>query len=289
MGKKMTGYVFLDGEIIPFKDAKVSVFDRGLLYGDGLFETIRVENGYPLFFRAHLERLYNSCMFLNISLERRPADAWNLIIEKLLTRNNLNHGLAVVKILVTRGSKDLNLGLPKSSSPTTIIYARSYTPLSGQMYSKGLHAEMYPFPRHSILADHKTLNYLFYLTAREWAKKKGADEGIVMNDDGTISEGTTSNIFYRKKDIVYTPTSLHYLMGIMEKQVMTVLENQGVKIEKIPTTPKMLTDADEVFLTNSLITVIPVRKIGGHKFLAEKPMSIMLREVNWANMSRTNE
>lgn len=272
-------YVLLNGDVIDGRKACLSAFDRGFLYGDGFFETMRAENGRVLFLEAHLERLYQSCKFFNIGLQTTKESEWTDKINLLIKKNNLKETIAAVKIVVTRGPGKPQLGLPKEEAPTVIIYAREYVPPAPKKYNKGLVVEVFPYPRHSFLADYKSLNYLFYLSAREWAQKNGADEAIVLNVDGTVSEGATTNIFYVKEGSIIRPESAYYLRGVMEGQVINFLNKQGREIVTMPTTVSMLLEAEEVFLTNSLLGVIPVARIGETALPPKKPLAALLGEV----------
>ncbi|MFZ5995564.1 MAG: aminotransferase class IV [Thermodesulfobacteriota bacterium] len=272
-------FVLLNGDITDGRKACLSAFDRGFLYGDGFFETMRAENGRVLFLEAHLERLYQSCKFFHIGLQNMKESEWSDKIDLLIKKNNLKETVAAVKIVVTRGPGKPQLGLPKEKAPTAIIYAREYVPPAPEKYNKGLAVEVFPYPRHSFLADHKSLNYLFYLAAREWAQKNGADEALVLNIDGTVSEGATTNIFYFKEGNIIRPESPHYLRGVMEGQVIRFLKKQRRAIVTMPTTVSMLLEAEEVFLTNSLLGVIPVARIGETTLPLEKPLSALLQGV----------
>lgn len=282
-------YVIFNGKLVAGREAGLSVFDRGLLYGDGFFETLRVEHGQALFLKAHLERLYKSCEAFNIALEAEGEERWTERISQLVARNNLKETIAAVKVVVTRGPEARPLGLPREGQPTIIVYARRYEPPPRDKYVRGLEVEVFTFPRHCLLADHKSLNYLFYLSAREWARQKGADEALVLNVDGTVSEGATTNVFYAREGMVFRPESPHYLRGVMEAQVITLLEEQGQEVLSRPTTVSMLVEAaDEVFLTNSLLGVIPVARMGKNVLPSEKPLASRLQGIDWLQRSHAN-
>jgi len=278
-------YIYVNNTLVPISEARISPLDRGFLYGDGLFETIRVNRGRPLFLKDHLERIESSCSAFNICLDVDPIEDWYEKIERVIAANNLGDGLAAVKILVTRGTDFPEPRLPKSQKPTVIIYARSYNPPSSEKYNKGLKLITFPHRRHTKLADYKSLNYLFYLAAKEWAVGKGGDEALILNGDGTVSEGSTTNIFYVKDGKVYKPISAHYLRGIMEKQVIKFLETAGVEVKEKETYIEDLLEADELFLTNSLIEVIPAYSIDG-KVLSRKGNTIReLVEMDWGRIA----
>ncbi len=277
----MKEYIYLNDTLVPASEARVSPLDRGFLYGDGFFETIRVNRGRPLFLKDHLERIESSCSAFNICLDVYPVEDWYEKIERLIAANNLCDGLAAVKILVTRGINFPEPRLPESKKPTVIIYARSYNPPSSEKYSEGLKLITFPHRRHTMLADHKSLNYFFYLSAKEWAIGKGGDEAIILNADGTVSEGSTTNIFYVKDGEVYKPISVHYLRGIMEKQVIKFLKTAGVEVKEKETYIEDLLEANEVFLTNSLVEVIPACSIDGKLLQRNGEIAKNLMQVEW--------
>lgn len=278
----MTGnYVFVNGEMVHSDRACISVFDRGLLYGDGFFETIRVDYGSPLFLNSHLERLYRACRLFNIEMPGEHSESWEERLSALIVKNGLSEAVAAAKILVTRGASESGLGLPDQTKPTVIMYARKYCPPDRDKYQNGIHAEVFPYPRHAFTADYKSLNYLFYLAARQWASSRKADEALILNSDGTVSEGAATNIFYVKNGAVFRPESPHYLRGIMEGQVSRLLKEQGRQVEAVPTTATMLTEAEEVFLTNSLLLVMPVAEIGDHALPPGKELGRALQEIDW--------
>ncbi len=281
---KSEEYVILNEDLVALSEARISVLDRGFLYGDGFFETLRVEKGHPLFLYDHIKRLYDSCSTFNISINR-DLKFWGSSIERLVIKNNLGDRVAVAKIVVTRGYSFSEIKLPQSNKPTVVIYARPYRPHPQRKYEQGIRLSVFPHKRHTLLADHKTLNYLFYLTAKEWAKGEGSDEAIVLNGDGTISEGATTNIFYVKQNTVYKPFSEHYLKGVMEKQVVKIIKDKGIEVREKSTYVDDLIEADEVFLTNSLIEVMPAYSIN-HRILSRKgKVGEMLMLIDWKAFS----
>jgi para-aminobenzoate synthetase component 1 len=253
-------FVYLNKHIVPAAEAKVSVLDRGLQYGDGFFETIRVEAGYVFFLSEHLDRLRSSCVSFNIQL---PVRDWHRIIIELLDQNGLRESLAAVKILVTRGATPGGLDLERPEEPTVVIYARPYFPPDEKKYKEGSALVTFPHRRHGFLAAHKCANYLFYLAARDWARRQKADEAIILNGDGSVSECATANIFYRQGEAVCVPQSPHYLVGVTEEQVKSILRKMGFPVSSVPTTVEDLLAADEVFVTNSLIGVMPMSRVDG--------------------------
>jgi branched-chain amino acid aminotransferase len=180
-------FVWLNDELVPLSQAQVSVEDRGFLYGDGFFETLRVEDGRPLFLGEHVERLRASARAFNISFPE--GTPWEARLAQLLEANGLQHGLAAVKILLTRGQAE-GLGLPASASPTLVMWARPYLPPSPEEYAAGWPVVIFPERRTTFIGGHKSLNYLFYLAARQSALDQGAREALVLEADGLVSEMT---------------------------------------------------------------------------------------------------
>ena len=203
--------VFVNGKFLPTSQATVSVQDRGLLYGDGLFETIRAEAGRPLWLRQHLTRLAQSGAALNLALP--PDFPWENQIRELLQRNGLGHGLAAVKILITRG-EIAALGLPTTDQPTIIIYARQYEPPSAEEYRLGWPVMSFPERRTNFLSRHKSLNYLFCLAARQYAVDRGGREGLILEADGAVSEGSTAGLLWQEDDTFFTPLSENALPSV---------------------------------------------------------------------------
>ncbi len=194
--------VFVNGQFLPISQATVSVQDRGLLYGDGLFETIRAEAGRPLWLGHHLTRLAQSAAVLNLTLP--PDFPWEIKILELLQRNHLECHLAAVKILITRG-EIATLGLPETDQPTIIIYARKYEPPPAEEYAFGWPVISFPERRINFLGRHKSLNYLFCLAARQYALDRGGREGLILEADGTVAEGATTAVVWQEENTFFTP------------------------------------------------------------------------------------
>lgn len=267
-------FVYLNDQIAPAGEARVSVFDRGLQYGDGFFETIRVEAGHIFFLAEHLARLRASCRRFNIAL---PAREWDRIISELLDQNGLLQGLAAVKILVTRGKEQRGLDLERPENPTVIIYARPYFPPGEKKYREGISLVTFPHRRHGFLASHKSANYLFYLAAKDWARRRKCDEAIILNGNGSVSECAAANIFYRRGETVHIPQSSHYLSGITETRVKRILKSLGFTVSSMAAAVKDLQAADEIFITNSLMGVMPVARVDGMAIVPARDLSGMLR------------
>ncbi len=252
-GKKGQGknYVWRNGRLEPIETAKVPLSDLGVQYGFGFFETIRVANGTPEFLAAHIHRFNHS--WKHLFKKPTPDVTWADIISQVIKKNGLSETIAAVKLIATRGSRE-----HPPYDHQLIVTARAYTQRPAISERGGLALATYPHPRQSPLADYKTLNYLYYYLAGKWAKESGADEALVLNPDGSVSETNTANILMVKRDTVYSPTSPHVLGGVMEKQVIACLRRMGYEIKAQRLMPAELFSADAVILANSLIGAVPV-------------------------------
>ncbi|MBL0699558.1 MAG: aminotransferase class IV, partial [Desulfosarcina sp.] len=250
-------YLWFNGRLKPVKEAFVPVTDQGLLFGFGFFETIRADKGKSLYLDEHIARFNNTWENL---FENRPPDlTWNSIINEVISKNRLTDKTAAVKILATRGDRET----PPFNN-TIMVMARPYTHRLAGKKSPGIKLLTYPAARQSPLASHKTLNYLYYLLAGRWAIKMGADEALILNPDGTVSETNTANIMLISDKKVFIPSSAHVLPGIMQKTLCGVLVEWGYKIENKVVTPEDLLSGKEVIISNSLMGAVPVLSIDNH-------------------------
>ena len=251
-------YVWINGALKPLDQASIPVTDQGFQFGYGFFETIRVNKGKPKYLKEHIARFYQTWKYL--FSDETPDLTWNDIIDQVIIQNGLADKTAAVKIIATMGDQ--------GKSPvfhTLLAMARLYTHRLTEKKETGINLALYPKERQSHLADHKTLNYLFYLLASKWAAEIGADEALILNPGGTISETNTANILLIKDKKVIRPVSSHVLPGIMEQVVCKLLYNRGYKVISQKILPKDLFFADQVFITNSLMGIVPVLSLDGKK------------------------
>jgi branched-chain amino acid aminotransferase/para-aminobenzoate synthetase component 1 len=274
----MEEYVWLNDELTPREQAVVSVDDRGLQYGDGLFETLRAEGGRPLFLAAHLLRLRASAQALRLLFpEYFP---WEERLGELLAANGLTEGLARVKILLTRGTA-AGLGLPAAARPTLVIWAGRYEPPPPEEYAGGWPVAVFPERRTTFLGRHKSLNYLYYLAARQYALDQGAKEAIVLEADGAVSEGAATSLVYLHKGKLWTPAAASALPGVTVGMLALGLARLKLPLKEARTPLSRLSTADGVWLANSLLGLMPVAAING------KPIPLsghteMLQQALWS-------
>ncbi len=251
-------YVWINGTLKPLDQASIPVTDQGFQFGYGFFETIRVNKGKPKYLKEHIARFYQTWKYLFSG--ETPDLTWNDIIDQVIIQNGLADKTAAVKIIATMGDQ--------TKSPvfhTLLTMAMPYTHRLAEKKETGINLALYPKERQIHLADHKTLNYLFYLLAAKWAAKSGADEALILNPDGTVSETNTANILLIKDKKVIRPVSSHVLPGIMEQVVCNLFYNRGYKVIRQKIVPKDLFSAGQVFITNSLMGIVPVLSLDGKK------------------------
>lgn len=248
-------FIWHNGIIKPAESAYIHADSEGFLYGYGFFETICFCKGKPELLSGHIGRFNNTWKYL---FKDEPPDlTWKDIINQVVRENGLDNETAALKIIAAKGSGNL------PSCYDLLVTARPYTHRLQGRIEKGLKLAAYTEPRQTPLASYKTLNYLYYLLAGRWAKENGADEALILNPDGSISETNTANILLIKGRRVIKPVSPHVLPGIMEEAVCAFLSGREYLIEKTRIFPKDLLSADGVILTNSLMGAVPAFCLDG--------------------------
>jgi branched-chain amino acid aminotransferase len=252
--------VWLNDDLLPLSQARVSVADRGFLYGDGFFETLKAENGRVLFLDEHLKRLSASAQTFRLSF---PAGLpWEKRLQELLAANGLLQGVAAVKILLTRGEGD-GLGLPAALSPTLVIYARPYVPPSPEEYATGWPVAVFPARRTTFIGRHKSLNYLFYLAARQYALDQGAREALILEADGSVSEGAATSVVLLLNGRLVSPAAASALPGVTLAVLARVLQRRGINLEQRELRLSEVEKAAGLWLANSLLGLMPVAMLEG--------------------------
>jgi len=268
-------FVWLNDNLIPLDQARVSVNDRGFLYGDGLFETLRADMGRVHFLTEHLARLAASARAFRLPFPE--AVPWEERLARLLAANGLGRGPARLKILLSRGEAD-GLGLPPSSRPTLVVRARPYTPPSPAEYAAGWPVAVFPEGRSTFMGGHKSLNYLFYLAARQYALDRGAKEALILEADGLVSEGAATSLVYLHQGRYYRPASVSALPGVTVAVLGRRLAARGLTLEDRPTTVAQLQATDGLWLANSLLGLMPVAAVNGTP-TPVSPNTVFLQKV----------
>ena len=249
-------YIWINGAMVPLDQAAVPVTDPGFQYGYGFFETIRVDQGTPKYLEAHVDRFYKT--WTQLFSQHPPDLTWDEIVHQVVARNNLLNQTAAVKMIATKGNRET-----PPYNHTLIVIARPYVHRLTDKKEPGLNLAVYPHPRQTPLADHKTLNYLYYYLAGKWAQEQNADEALILNPDRSVSETNTANILLVKNKAVIRPTSQHVLPGIMEQVVCKLLAGWGYRIEEKPVHLEDLFAADKVLITNALMGAVPALSLDG--------------------------
>jgi branched-chain amino acid aminotransferase len=271
----MEEFVWLNDKLIPLDQARVSVNDRGFLYGDGLFESLRADMGRVHFLTEHLERLEASARAFRLPFPENTP--WQERLAQLLAANGLILGPARAKILLTRGVAP-GLGLPVECRPTLVIYAQPYTPPSPEAYAAGWPVVVFPEGRSTFVGRHKSLNYLFYLAARQYALDCGAKEAIVLDADGLVSEGAATSLIYLHQGRYYTPASASALPGVTVTVLGRGLAARGLTLTARPTPVAQIQEAHGLWLANSLMGLMPVAAVNGTP-MPLSPATAFLQEV----------
>ena len=273
-------YVWFNGSLTKDEEAKVEIDSLGFSYGYGFFETIRAKNGKIYFLEDHIKRFNKTWKdFFDIS---PPEISWEDVILQVLEKNNLLKSQARVKIIASK-NKESELW-----NYILCVSAYPYTHRLKQINQKGLKLITYPYPRQTPLADHKSLNYLYYFLAGKWAKKQGKDEALILNPDGSISETNSANIFFvnhKTKELII-PLSPHVLSGVMLKNVCEFLEKRGYVIEKRKIFTNQLNSDFKPYISNSLIGVVFVLEIDNIKFQFDEQD---IEFAKWLNLSLIDE
>jgi para-aminobenzoate synthetase component 1 len=249
---EMQSIAWVNGRFVPQKNALIPTDIPGLLYGAGLFETIRVDAGMPMRLPEHIRRLANSwCTVFGGTL---PDINWKSVIGQLISQNGFEQKTCAVKLVAI-----------KDDRPGCHVFAaafiRTYVHRLELLGKDGLDLVTFPHARHSFLADHKSMNYLFYDRARAFALEHGADEALILNADSTVSETNTCNILALDEKKLVVPVSMHALKGITLGSVERILAEKGFSASHGAVNGDTLRTLPYVFVTNALMGMVPVQRI----------------------------
>lgn len=265
--------IYIDGKFYPKSEAKISVYDHGLLYGDGVFEGIRAYNGIVFKLKEHIDRLYKSAhpIFLNIPLSK--AELTKAVLETL-RKNNLTN--AYIRLVVTRGVGDLGLDPRKCPRATVIIITEPLLQLhSVEKVENGINTMITWVKRNPVDSqthEMKSLNYLNSIMGKIEANNVGADEAICLDKTGYVCEGVGENIFIvRDGKLLTPPLSSGALDGITRTLIIRLAKKMGIEVVERNITPNELFTADEVFFTGTAAEVAPIREVNKRIIGTGKP------------------
>lgn len=257
--------IFLDGRLVESDEAKITVFDHGLLYGDGVFEGIRSYNGLIFKLSEHLDRLYESAKAIELAIPMTKEGLVDAIM-RTLKANNLKD--AYIRLVVTRGAGDLGLDPRKCKRPTIFIITDKIVLYPKEFYENGLAVVIVKTRRNAKEALNpqiKSLNYLNNILAKIEAIKANVEESIMLNNDGYVAEGTGDNIFIVRKGVLSTPPEdIGVLKGITRLAVISLAGRESISVKEEMIKPEDLYGADECFLTGTAAEIVPVTKIDGN-------------------------
>ncbi len=254
--------VYIDGTLYDRDDAKISVFDHGLLYGDGVFEGIRFYGGRVFRLEQHIDRLFDSARAICLKPTLTPEEMTAAVLETIRS-NELRDGY--VRLVVTRGEGTLGLSPEHCPRATVIVIASKITLYPAEMYENGLKVvtcSTRRIPHGALSPMVKSLNYLNNVLAKIEATHAGAGEGLMLNEQGYVSECTGDNVFIVKKGKVYTPPiASGALVGITRDVVIELAREAGLDVSEPQMTRYDIYTADECFLTGTAAEVIPVAEL----------------------------
>src|ERR1700731_4187275 len=272
--------IYVDGKFYAEADAKVSVFDHGLLYGDGIFEGIRFYNGRVFRLEEHLDRLWDSARSICLEVPISQRAMTEALLETV-RQNDLRDGY--IRLIVTRGVGNLGLNPEQCKTPSVIIIPAQIALYSEEMYRRGLTVVTVPTRRTNPSALNpavKSLNYLNNVMARIEANLANPDEALILNDEGNVAECTADNVFIVKRGQIFTPPiTAGALRGITRSVVFEIAAETGIKVTKADITGHDVFIADEAFLTGTAAEIIPVVKADGRPIGTGKPGPITARMI----------
>lgn len=254
--------VFLNGQFLPSEQAVIPINDRGFLYGDGLFETMRVVNGKPFRFAQHLERLTRGADFLKIKPPFTPKELQKFATQ-LIEQNQQPD--AILKVMLTRGPGERGYTPGDESQPTVLMTLHPALPLTEtKAVEWSMVTSTYRIAAADALSSFKTTSKLLHVMARAEAKAKGADEALLLNTNGEVAETASGNIFWVYHDKICTvPTGRGVLPGITRAVVLEICQIMGFETNKRVIKPEALRNSEGIFVTQSALGIVPVVSLDG--------------------------
>ncbi|MCR6110169.1 branched-chain-amino-acid transaminase [Bacillus sp. A301a_S52] len=274
-------WIFLGGEFVKKEDAVISVYDHGFLYGDGVFEGIRVYSGNVFKLNEHLQRLYESAQSIMLNIPYDKEELTRIIVDTI-RKNKLD--TAYIRVVVSRGPGNLGLDPTFCSNPQVIVIAEALALFPKELYQKGLRVGSVASRRNrpDVLSPQvKSLNYLNNILVKLEANQAGVDEALMLNDQGYVTEGSADNIFIVKNNVIYTPpVYLGALEGITRNAIIELAYKHGYDMKETPFTRHDVYVAEEVFLTGTAVEVIAVVEVDGRQINDGKPGKITNHLLN---------
>ena len=282
-------WVFVRDRFVSREDAVVSVFDHGFFYGDGVYETLRAYAGKIFMLDAHIARLARSARLIRLDIPI-PEEDWPALLHEAMARNGLKD--AYLRVTVSRGEGEIGLDPGLCVDPTVVIIVKRLPTYPSRLYEEGVTLVIVQVRRNlpaALSPQIKSLNFLNNILAKQEASSAGAFDGLLLNAEGRITESTTSNIFFAKAGTLCTPSvPCGILDGITREVVLTLAQEAGISTEEGAYDPDVFGQAEECFLTNTTMEIMPVREVAHHPVGAGKPGTLTrtLRDLFHANLDR---
>ncbi|MBM4235053.1 MAG: branched-chain-amino-acid transaminase [Firmicutes bacterium] len=272
--------IYLNGKMVPDEEAVISVFDHGLLYGDGVFEGIRAYNGRVFRLAEHIRRLYESAHSILLAIPLSQEEMIKAVIDTV-NANQLRD--AYIRLVVTRGVGDLGMDPRKCKQAQVFIIADKITLYPVELYEKGLEVITVATRRNiaeALEPKIKSLNYLNNIHAKIEANRAGVLEALMLTNQGYICEGTGDNVFiYRRGELLTPPAYLGILEGITREAIIELAAREGIPLRDVPFTRHDLYVSEECFLTGTAAEVIPVIEVDQRLIGSGKPGPITKRLI----------
>jgi branched-chain amino acid aminotransferase len=264
-------FAFINDREVNEAEASISIFDRGFLYGDGVFETLRVYQGRIFRLDAHLRRLFENLQRLKIQ-SPLSAEQIGRNMTRLLADNSVGNGF--VRLIATRGTSEFGLGTKTARDPLVVIYAHNYPPPTTERYQKGISVIISTVRANSqsVMEITKTISRVHHVLAKMEAEEAGADDAVMLNTDGYIAEGTASNLFVVKGGALTTPpVSDGLLPGITRATIFEVCDTLEIPYREHQLKPEDLAEADEAFLSSTMVELMPIVTVNEWALGSGKP------------------
>ncbi|MCX8030291.1 MAG: aminotransferase class IV [Thermodesulfovibrionales bacterium] len=272
-------YIYLNNKIVRSSEAKISVFDHGFLYGDGIFETMRAYSGVIFKIDEHLNRLYRSASLIGLDINK-DLNEIKIALYETLKANSLNN--AYIRLSISRGIGPIGIDPDLCTEKTFVIITNEFKSYPNSYYLDGIKtiiSRTRRNPTEALNPQIKSFNFLNNILAKIEAKKEQALEAIMLNMDNYIAEGTISNIFFVKDEVLCTPSiSCGILDGITRNVVLEIAHRNSLDVIEGRFIKEDLLSASEVFLTNSSMELIPVKKVNETSFNVGKFYKLLHKE-----------
>lgn len=282
-------WVFLNDTFVESEKAVVSVFDHGFLYGDGIYETLRAYGGRVFMLQQHLARLQRSGHLIGLKFPLPDKD-WPSLVKESMSRNRLHD--AYIRITVSRGEGDIGLDPGLCRRPTVVILAQPLTPYPPHLFHEGVSLAVVQVRRNlpaALPPQIKSLNFLNNILAKQEALQVGAFDGIMLNAAGDLTECTASNLFFVQHGRLCTPSiECGILDGITRSVVLMLAQQNGMAVEEGSYPAAALRQADECFLTNTTMEIMPVREVDKTSIGDGRPgpLTLKLRDLFHSHLAR---